>query len=103
MPLSTASVPRRAAACCASWPSLCPQDAAGARSAAQYLSLEVSQPGHLPLAPVARPVGQPGGLGLLNTRQRLRSLYGDAAILTLQENPIGTVVARLGVPATLLS
>lgn len=80
-----------------------PHEATEARSAAQYLSLEVSQPGHLPLAPVARAVGQPGGLGLLNTRQRLRSLYGDDAILTLQENPIGTVVARLGVPATPLS
>ncbi|MBD2769889.1 histidine kinase [Hymenobacter sp. BT664] len=67
--------------------------------AAAYLSLEVSQPGHLPLTPLARPAGQRGGLGLLNTRQRLRSLYGDAASLTLQENPIGTVIARLDVPA----
>jgi sensor histidine kinase YesM len=74
--------------------------AAEAGAAAQCLSLEVSQPGHLALVSVARPEGQPGGLGLLNTRQRLRSLYGDAASLTLQEKPVGTVVARLGVPAT---
>jgi len=76
-----------------------PCEPATAGVATAYLSLEVSQPGHLPLVPFARPTGHHGGLGLLNTRLRLRSLYGDAASLTLQENPIGTVVARLGVPA----
>ncbi|WP_046244185.1 sensor histidine kinase [Hymenobacter terrenus] len=71
--------------------------------AAEHLQLEVSQPGHLAPMVAPRPAGHVGGLGLLNTRQRLHSLYGDTASLTLQENPVGTVVARLGVPATPLS
>jgi hypothetical protein len=67
----------------------------------ESLHLEVSQPGHLP-SPTAVPVpaNRPtGGLGLVNTRLRLRALYGEAAGLTLLEEPTGTVVARLAVPA----
>ncbi len=69
-------------------------------SAAGTLGLVVSQPGHLP-APgaVPPPPTRRGGLGLANTRQRLRALYGDAAGLTLGEEPVGTVVARLDLPA----
>ena len=64
------------------------------------LYLEVSQPGHLPAVPVPRPAAALGGLGLANTRQRLLALYGPAARLTLRENPCGTVVAGLALPAT---
>ncbi len=64
------------------------------------LYLEVSHPGHLPAAPAPRPGAAPGGLGLANTRQRLLALYGPAARLTLRENPSGTVVAGLALPAT---
>ncbi|AHJ95439.1 sensor histidine kinase [Hymenobacter swuensis] len=73
--------------------------------AAECLHLEVSQPGHLPdpaaVLPACLP-GQTGGLGLVNTRQRLLALYGDGARLTLREQPAGTVVARLNVPAAVL-
>ncbi len=68
------------------------------------LHLAVSQPGHLPAsgASPARHTPAPrGGLGLANTRQRLRALYGDAASLTLGEEPAGTVVARLDLPAAI--
>ncbi len=75
------------------------------------LLLEVRQPGHLPAQPVpadglttaslpALPTSATGGLGLLNTRQRLAVLYGPAAWLTLAETPAGVVVAGLHLPAT---
>lgn len=73
--------------------------------AAECLHLEVSQPGRLPDPAAALPArlpGQTGGLGLVNTRQRLLALYGDGARLTLREQPAGTVVARLDVPAAVL-
>lgn len=76
----------------------------GSHGAADCLHLEVSQPGYLPATtqtaalPGRRP-GQTGGLGLVNTRLRLQALYGEAAGLTLREQPAGTVVARLEVPA----
>ena len=69
------------------------------------LHLEVSQPGRLPAAEPATaaalrpPDRASGGLGLANTRQRLRALYGEAAHLSLREEPAGTVVAHLAVPA----
>jgi|GEM_PF-1980729 hypothetical protein len=65
------------------------------------LTVTVSQPGHL-LAP-GSPAAAGSGLGLLNTRQRLRSLYGDAASLTLQESPLGVVRATLCLPSTPLA
>lgn len=73
--------------------------------ATECLHLEVSQPGHLPDPAAVLPArlsGQTGGLGLVNTRQRLLALYGDGARLTLREQPVGTVVARLDVPAAVL-
>jgi len=63
-----------------------------------HLHLEVSQPGHLAVAPLLPARRSTGGLGLANTRQRLRALYGEAAQLSLREQPAGTVVARLDVP-----
>ncbi|HEX8326308.1 MAG TPA: histidine kinase [Hymenobacter sp.] len=68
-------------------------------SAPECLHLEISQPGRLLETAAVRQPGHIGGLGLANTRLRLRALYGDAASLTLHENPSGTVVASLGVPA----
>jgi sensor histidine kinase YesM len=43
------------------------------------------------------PIGQ--GLGLANVRERLRALYGEAAVLALESAPGGGTVARLEVPA----
>lgn len=44
--------------------------------------------------------GEPGsqGIGLANTRARLRQLYGDAARLTLENGPRGGAVATLVIP-----
>ena len=39
-----------------------------------------------------------GGMGLANTADRLRSLYGDAARLTVEAAPGGGVVASLIIP-----
>ncbi len=45
------------------------------------------------------PLGEPGdGVGLRNTRERLRQIYGNAAHLTLSDVP-GGVRVRLAVPA----
>lgn len=64
---------------------------------AAQLQVRVSQPGRLSGA--ATPT-HAGGLGLRNTRQRLQALYGEAAHLSLAEEPAaGTVVAQLHVPA----
>lgn len=64
------------------------------------LTLTVRQPGHLP-APGGQAAGT--GLGLANTRQRLRALYGAAAGLALAEGPVGTVTATLRLPAAPLA
>lgn len=42
--------------------------------------------------------GQPGGLGLANTRERLRLLYGDRASFDLRESG-GRVIATVLIPA----
>jgi signal transduction histidine kinase len=54
--------------------------------------LRVTNPGRLTRTTRAR------GVGLVNTRERLRLLYGDAARLTLREDPPGTVVAEVTLP-----
>ena len=41
----------------------------------------------------------PGGFGLVNVRERLRLLYGDAARLEIQDNPGGGTVVALVIPA----
>jgi sensor histidine kinase YesM len=43
-------------------------------------------------------IGEARGIGLANTRERLRQLYGDAASLTLDNDPRGGAVATLILP-----
>ena len=53
-------------------------------------------------APACRPEAAPSpevqGIGLANTRARLRQLYGDAASLTLENGANGGAVATLTLP-----
>lgn len=49
-------------------------------------------------AAVARGPGAGGGIGLANTRARLRQLYGEEASLTLENGPRGGAVATIVVP-----
>lgn len=63
-----------------------------AREHAGELVLEISDDGAgLPTAPV-------DGVGLRNTRARLRHLHGDAATLTLSSRPGGGTTAMLAMP-----
>jgi sensor histidine kinase YesM len=50
------------------------------------------------LPPAGSPSSEVQGIGLANTRARLRQLYGDAAALTLENGPEGGAVATLTVP-----
>ncbi len=67
------------------------------------LLLEVVDAGTLP---IASPLGSPSAtdraattkLGLINTRERLKRLFGPMAALEISENPPGWVTARLRVP-----
>lgn len=68
-----------------------------ARRDAQRLLVEVADTG-AGLQPA--PAGQPQGLGLANVRDRLASLYGGAAYLTVQQADAGGVVARITLPWT---
>jgi signal transduction histidine kinase len=57
------------------------------------LLIEVENTGHLS---EARPVGKP--VGLANTRDRLRLLYGDRATLQLRNGAAGMVTASVRIP-----
>jgi two-component system LytT family sensor kinase len=67
-----------------------------ARRTGSWLELAVrdSGPG-IRLGPEGLPVG---GIGLRNTRERLRELYGPGAVLTLANHPEGGAVVRLHLP-----
>ncbi len=78
----------------------------GRRSAAGHLRIQAARvngslqirveddgPGLAQDGPAAEP-----GIGLANTRSRLRQLYGDAARLTLENRPAGGAVATLVLP-----
>jgi LytS/YehU family sensor histidine kinase len=56
--------------------------------------IEVENTGQL-----AEPNGEPAGLGLANTRERLRLLYGGRASLQLRNREDGRVVATVLIPA----
>ncbi len=60
------------------------------------LEIEVSDDGPGPAASDGSDGA--GGIGLANTRARLRQLYGDAASLSLESGPQGGAVARIAVP-----
>jgi hypothetical protein len=68
-----------------------------ARSAGEHLSLSVADTG------AGMGSGHGGGSGLANTRARLKSLYGEAARLSLRVNEprgvVATIDLPLGVPA----
>lgn len=68
-----------------------------ARRDGDTLRLEVSDDGAGLAAPGNKPKGG-GGLGLSNTRARLRQLYGEAHIFDLRERPGGGVAVRLAIP-----
>jgi LytS/YehU family sensor histidine kinase len=42
--------------------------------------------------------GQSSGIGLANTRARLRSLYGEAGLLTIEKPEIGGTLATVVIP-----
>lgn len=46
----------------------------------------------------ARNAKSPRGIGLANTRERLRTLYGDAASLAIAQRATGGVKVRIGLP-----
>jgi len=64
----------------------------------QSLRIQVRDdgPGLPPEAPER--TGEARGIGLANTRERLRQLYGDAAALTLANDPRGGAMATLILP-----
>jgi sensor histidine kinase YesM len=64
----------------------------------QSLRIQVRDDG--PGLPPEGPAGitEARGIGLANTRERLRRLYGDAASLTLENDPRGGAVATLTLP-----
>ena len=76
----------------------------GRRSAAGRLQISAAQVnGHLEIqvrddGPGLPPGGESPGIGLMNTRARLRQLYGDAAKLTLENGAQGGAVATLILP-----
>lgn len=59
---------------------------------AERLELRVENPGTLDTN------GSSTGLGLRNAAERLRLLFGDRAVLRLEESPPGCVVASVGIP-----
>jgi len=64
----------------------------------QSLRIQVRDDGPgLPPEPQEK-IGEARGIGLANTRERLRQLYGDAASLTLDNDPRGGAVATLVLP-----
>jgi len=67
-----------------------------ARRAGMWLDLAVHDDGPgIHLGPEGLPVA---GIGLRNTRERLRELYGPGAVLTLANHPDGGAVVRLRLP-----
>lgn len=46
----------------------------------------------------SRPPGKPGGVGLKNTRERLRQLYGDAQAFTLAPNDPSGLIITINLP-----
>lgn len=67
-----------------------------ARRVGPWLDLAVRDNGPgIHLGPEGLPVG---GIGLRNTRERLRELYGPGAVLTLANHPDGGAVVRLRLP-----
>ncbi len=67
------------------------------------LLLEVVNAGTLPAASLSGTSSMTGratttGLGLINTRERLKRLFGPMAVLEISENPPGWITARLRVP-----
>jgi sensor histidine kinase YesM len=67
-----------------------------ARQSGPWLDLAVRDNGPgIHLGPEGLPVG---GIGLRNTRERLRELYGPGAVLTLSNHPDGGAVVRLRLP-----
>ncbi|GIV60590.1 histidine kinase [Rhodocaloribacter litoris] len=65
-----------------------------ARRDGERLSLRVENTGHLD-------AGATAGVGLRNTRERLRLLYGEAATLRLAPGGPEVVVAEVALPATI--
>ena len=66
----------------------------GARIDGDTLVLSVTDNGPgLPQSDV-----ESAGVGLANTRERLRTMYGDAASLTLESRPSGGAIATIRVP-----
>lgn len=66
-----------------------------ARRDGEGLSLSVTDDGPGPRAVAAESTR---GLGLANTRARLRELYGERAVVELSEHPPGGALARIVVP-----
>jgi len=67
-----------------------------ARVSGRELIVEVSDDGHGPAVLTPRPVSN--GVGLRNTRERLKAAYGSAARFTLDQAPEGGAVATLVIP-----
>jgi LytS/YehU family sensor histidine kinase len=59
--------------------------------------IQVENPGQLGSGD--NDAAEPGGLGLANTRERLRLLYGGRASLHLEDSPNGRVIATVLIPA----
>lgn len=59
--------------------------------------IEVENSGQLGKS--AHDAAEPGGLGLANTRERLRLLYGGRASLQLKDGGAGRVIATVQIPA----
>jgi sensor histidine kinase YesM len=67
-----------------------------ARQNGTWLELAVRDNGPgIHLGPEGLPVR---GIGLRNTRERLRELYGPGAVLTLTNHPDGGAIVRLRLP-----
>lgn len=71
-----------------------------ARASAGWLELELTDdgPGSAAFAPGAP---EPTGVGLRNTRDRLRTLYGEQQRLTVENRPEGGVRVRITLPLEL--
>jgi sensor histidine kinase YesM len=44
------------------------------------------------------PLSSSEGVGLRNTRERLKMLYGDGDRLSLEQSPLGGLIAKIRVP-----
>lgn len=67
-----------------------------AQQSGQWLDLSVRDDGPgIHLGPEGLPLG---GIGLRNTRERLRELYGPGAVLSLSNHPDGGALVRLRLP-----